>query len=115
MAKTVSSIQIKSSHIKEAISAKDERVETALIQIGMLAEGYAKQALTDQNAVDTGRLRNSVTNQYDDSTVYVGTNVEYAPYIEFGTYRMEARPYLAPALEEHVDEYEKIIEDALRS
>lgn len=29
----------------------------------------------------------------------VGTNVEYAPYVELGTYKMTARPFLLPALE----------------
>ncbi|MWG34824.1 hypothetical protein [Halomarina oriensis] len=30
----------------------------------------------------------------------IGTNVEYAVYVAFGTSRMAARPYLRPALEE---------------
>jgi hypothetical protein len=30
--------------------------------IGEQAEGYAKESLTQSGAVDTGRLRNSVTN-----------------------------------------------------
>lgn len=29
----------------------------------------------------------------------VGTNVEYAPYVEFGTSRMGAQPYLRPAVD----------------
>jgi hypothetical protein len=29
----------------------------------------------------------------------VGTNVEYAVYVEFGTSKMEAQPYLRPAAE----------------
>lgn len=32
----------------------------------------------------------------------VGTNVEYAVYVEFGTSRMEAQPYLRPATKEVV-------------
>lgn len=36
--------------------------------------------------------------QYATETVYVvGTNVEYAAYVEFGTSQMEAQPYLFPA------------------
>lgn len=30
----------------------------------------------------------------------VGTNVEYAPYVEFGTYKMAAQPYMRPAARE---------------
>lgn len=29
----------------------------------------------------------------------VGTNVEYSVYVEFGTYKMAAQPYLRPAVE----------------
>lgn len=53
--------------------------------------------------VRTGRLRASITWRpgEDDASPYVdvGTNVEYAPYVELGTRRMAARPYLRPALE----------------
>lgn len=33
----------------------------------------------------TGNLRNSITHQIDSLTGYIGTNVEYAPYVEIGT------------------------------
>jgi HK97 gp10 family phage protein len=52
--------------------------------------------------VDTGRLRNSITWELrtDARGLYaaVGTNVEYAPYVEFGTSKMSAQPFLRPAL-----------------
>lgn len=35
--------------------------------------------------VDTGRLKGSLTPQVSGMTGEVGTNVEYAPYVEFGT------------------------------
>lgn len=52
--------------------------------------------------VDTGRLRSSITHELGhQGTVLVGrvgTNVEYAPYVELGTRRMRAQPFLRPAL-----------------
>ena len=53
----------------------------ALERCGMQAEGYAK----DLAPVDTGNLRNSITHEVDGNTVYIGTAVEYAPYVELGT------------------------------
>ena len=51
--------------------------------------------------VDTGRLRSSITSQIerDGATIVgvVGTDVEYASFVEFGTQRMEAQPFLVPA------------------
>lgn len=53
-------------------------------------------------AVRTGRLRGSITWRLGRDVVGlfadVGTAVEYAPYVELGTSRMSARPFLRPAL-----------------
>jgi HK97 gp10 family phage protein len=53
-------------------------------------------------SVRTGRLRSSITWRLgeDAKGVYadVGTNVHYAPFVELGTTRMRARPFLRPAL-----------------
>lgn len=45
-----------------------------------------------------GELRQSITSQADGLTGEIGTNKEYAGYVEFGTYKMAAQPYLVPAL-----------------
>lgn len=52
----------------------------------------------------TGNLANSIHTEGPHKSggeVYatVGTSVEYAPYVEFGTRFMHARPYLGPAVE----------------
>jgi HK97 gp10 family phage protein len=49
--------------------------------------------------VDSGRLRDSITFKVSGDEVRVGTNVEYAPYLEYGTYKTDQRPYLRPALD----------------
>lgn len=102
------------SHREECISAKDAAVAKALEMIGLQAERYAKQELTKKRAVDTGRLRNSVSHAVKGDSAYIGTNVEYAPYIEFGTYRMAERPYLRPAAMDHSREYKQMVLDCLR-
>jgi hypothetical protein len=48
--------------------------------------------------VDTGRLRDSLEHEVIGNTLRVGTNVEYAVYVEEGTRYMDAEPYLRPAL-----------------
>lgn len=47
--------------------------------------------------VDTGRLRSSITYEVEDLTVRIGSDVEYAIYVEMGTRSQRARPYLRPA------------------
>ena len=95
------------------IAAKNEAIQRAYEAIGLQGEGYAKLRLTEQKAVDTGNLRNRVTHKVMNDGVYIGTNVEYASYVELGTSRMEERPYLRPAARDHTDEYKRMYEEAL--
>lgn len=100
------------SHAKEALSAEQAARSKALEIIGGKAESYAKKICP----VDTGRLRNSITHQqYDDHTEVVGTNVDYAPYVELGTHKMGARPFLRPAAEGHAAEYREIIKQVMQN
>lgn len=108
--------------------ASHEAMINAAISIGMTVAGYAQ----DLCPVDTGRLRDSITHAYNDDneqvTLLVGTNVEYAPYVELGHRQQPGRfvpkikkrlkrswvpgkPFLRPAFENHRDEIEKIILD----
>lgn len=49
--------------------------------------------------VDTGNLRDSAFIQALTGDVYFGFQAEYASYVEFGTYKMEAQPFLRPAID----------------
>lgn len=109
----------------------------ALERCGSEAEGYAK----DLVPVDTGNLRNSISHTVDEEepTAYVGTNVEYAPYVELGTGKYAeggrptpwvyqddngnwhwtagnpAQPFLKPAVADHAQTYRNIIEDEMKN
>lgn len=94
------------------VNAKNEAVAAALEAIGLTAERHAKERCP----VDTGRLRNSISHavKEDEQAVYIGTNVEYAAYVELGTSRMKAQPYLKPAATTHAAEYKQIAEIQLK-
>lgn len=47
--------------------------------------------------VDTGNLMNSIFWRRTDWGWIVGTRVDYASFVEFGTRKMAAQPYLRPA------------------
>ena len=94
----------------------------ALEKIGEKAEGYAKRLCPVGTAESTGipgyrggTLRKSITHTTDDEAAYIGTNVEYAPYVELGTCRQKAQPYLRPAATEHQTTYQKIIQSELKN
>lgn len=93
--------------------------------------------------IETGLLRNSITHAIDGQapakrsygsndeskkgsytgsapkdkpgsrSVYIGTNVYYAPYVEMGTSKTKAYPFIKPAVEDHFEEYERIFLSSL--
>jgi HK97 gp10 family phage protein len=128
------------SHKDEVFDEIDSKIEIALEKIGLRAETHAKEKCT----VDTGLLRNSLTHaldgestaitEYQDNAgeqkgsysgnapkgssgkrvVYIGTNVEYAPYVEYGTSKQDPQPFLKPAVTDHIDKYKKIVKSTLK-
>lgn len=133
-------IEVRFDDNSEAVlNALRNAVERGLMAIGETAVTYAKKSLTEQKAVDTGRLRNSINYLVRDDEVYIGTNVEYAPYVEFGTGKYAeggrptpwayqddegnwhwtagypARPYIAPAAKDHTQEYRDLLKESLEN
>ncbi len=50
--------------------------------------------------VDTGATRNSIGVDMETATrAVVGPTTEYAPYLEFGTYKMAPRAFMGPAVD----------------
>ena len=56
-----------------------EEIIKLLMRVGFRIEREAKERCP----VVTGRLRSSITTQRDGDTIVVGSNVFYAPYVEF--------------------------------
>jgi len=120
------------------------KIQKALLRGGLVFEGEAKRLCP----VDTGRLRDSIQStilkQDEDETVLtVGTAVEYAGFVEFGTgihaengqgrktpwmwkgdgkkwggwHRttgQPAQPFIRPAFEARKDEAVRVIADSLK-
>ena len=97
-------------------------------EIGLYVESQAKSLAP----VDTGRLAGSIhtvaqvglktspVTKFGDKPieaptrlgeVYVGTSVDYAPYMEYGTVKTDAQPFLRPALAIAKGEALTIVED----
>ena len=116
---------------------KTVSVEQAVNEACILVENDAKKRCP----VDTGELRMSITHEIEETsenrtTGAVGTNLEYAPYVEFGTgifsslgngrqdrwsYKdakgewhstigQQPQPYLHPALYDNREEVKKLIQ-----
>lgn len=113
------SYKITSDNTQQIIEEKNDAVLRALEIIGQVVEnsaaGYAP--------VDTGNLRNSITHEVDDGEhcVYIGSNVEYAPFQELGWYSggkhhsaaHDGRGYLRPAVEDNMEKIQSIFKEEL--
>jgi len=80
--------------LKYALDAEGGVVAGKLLKVARNIEAESKRYCP----VDTGRLRSSITSTLgkDDEGLYgiCGTDVEYAPHVEFGTTRMSAQSFL---------------------
>lgn len=122
---------------EEVKSVMNDALIRALEKIGQTAEKYAKMLCP----VDTGSLRNSITHRVDtdEPAAYIGSDMEYAAYVELGTgehypggrptpwayqdtkgdwhwtHGNKAQPYLKPAAADHAAQYRQIVEDELKN
>ena len=86
----------------------------------------SKISITEMGAVDTGRLRASIGGggfrggsyptgegvKVSFERAEIGTNVEYAPFVHFGTRFMKARPFLKRGGEKAIPEINRFFREA---
>ena len=72
-----------------------------LVSVVGIAAGQVETRAKQLVPVDTGATKNSIQQYPSDGglVVAIGPSTSYAPYLEFGTRFMSARPYMTPALE----------------
>lgn len=70
--------------------------KTVVQAFGKAAVDHAKSIVP----VDTGRLRDSIRFEMRDALSGIfSANTEYAVYVEMGTWKMSAQPYMRPSAE----------------
>jgi len=90
-------------------SAMQRHVHRQLVSWAADVKALAKQIVP----VRTGHLRSSIYAKIQDWVAEIGAEATYALFVELGTRYMRARPYLYPAIREHLPRLEQIICDAL--
>jgi phage gpG-like protein len=81
-----------------------QKVGNAVRAAALEGERYVKQSFTtspsspgEPPGIDTGALRASIhVETVNANTRAIATSTDYAAYLEFGTSRMSARPYMMP-------------------
>lgn len=104
------------SRTKEFMAVLEEEIDKAVTESAEAMAGNIK-AITP---VDTGRLRNSITasshlldGRLPGGEGEVGTNVEYAPYVEYGTRFQKPQPYMRRGAENSVPTANRIFKERM--
>lgn len=148
---SIGGIEIENDNTKELLNALEGASEKIMTMIGIKAERYAKALCPVGTSESTGikgyrggTLRNSITFNVEwegkKAGLIIGSNVEYAPFVELGTLGgfeglppewesfevpastgtrqgkgMKARHFLRDAIQDHLPEYKAIIESELKN
>lgn len=96
----------------------ENRIPALIVSVNAAARAAVKKTANDiartaQSLVpvDTGALQDSIesTSLTAGYEAEVTVGEDYGGYVEFGTYKMAAQPYLGPAVDAHEHELPEII------
>ena len=105
--------EVRFNHIGKVSEQALALAEAAVAKAAFDIEGHAKAVVP----VDTGNLKNSIQTKREDEglTYTVGPRgVDYAIYVEYGTYKMHAQPYLRPAANRVWPDFVKAMEQIVK-
>ena len=111
--------------VKAALHAVGQQARRNVAKVTPVGESYAATDYSDGHI--GGTLRQSITSDVRGNSVFVGSDLEYAPYVETGHKqkpgrfvprlgkRLKAkyvapRPYLRPGIMDNLGEYKELIE-----
>lgn len=137
-------VKIINDNSQKVLSDMEKAVERGLQAIGLMCETYAKDncpvdtgrlrnsitfvtphkndvlhyAWTDSTkgrGTKAGEGETIAKGAAPDRTVVIGTNVEYAPFVELGAGGQKAHHFLGRAAQEHMDEYMRLMRDSIKN
>jgi len=89
-------IIIKYNNLPRIAAQLPEVVSAIIHKAAFDVEANAKDIVP----VDTGKLKNSITCEFPSQTIaIIAPHTDYAIYVEIGTRRQRAKPYMRPAAE----------------
>jgi HK97 gp10 family phage protein len=107
------SISVDTSDAEQVLArfaAKATRqTKQAVAEAALDIQRYAKRAAP----VRTGFLRNSIIVDFiHNYSAQVSAHANYSAYVEYGTYKANAQPYMRPAAEKAKDKFYRMVKEA---
>lgn len=145
MKREISKNFILESNKEDVLKDLDTKIPIILEKWGLVAERYAKESCPVDTGLLRNSITHAIGGQpfsvksyhaekgkgrggsfrigfykgspgeSGDNAVYIGTNVEYAPYVEFGTNRQRPQPFIKPSVMNHLSQYKEIMKKELDS
>lgn len=100
------SIEIVKDYTQQVLDEVDSHTKSVLNEIGKMVAEEAKEIVP----VDTGALKGSITHEVTNDSVTVGSPLDYSVYVELGTSKMAAQPYIRPAFENNQPKIKALVE-----
>lgn len=97
-------VQITNNLLPEIAAKMPGLAEDAIAKVTYFTQERAMM----EAPVDTGALRNSIMAEADETFGIVFTGIGYAAYVEFGTRKMAANPFMRRAAEAGQDELDRV-------
>jgi HK97 gp10 family phage protein len=69
---------------------------------------FLKGKMDSYTPVDTGNLKSHNSYKINNNELFLHNDCEYAGYVENGTYKMGAQPFMKPAAYNHIAEIKQI-------
>lgn len=101
------------SYKDDVLKAIAQKNMAGLTAVGELIKG---EAVLRAPVGETGNLRDSIDYEPNtsDKSVVIGTNTHYALWVEKGTSRMSAQPFLQPAAESNLARAKQLFQEVAK-
>ena len=120
---------IEENNVQTVKDLSDAAWDRIIEQWGLHGEGWAVEEVDravydtpeSPNYIRTGDLRKSITHipggifEDGERAAVIGSDMEYAPYVELGTSKMPPRPFIRPAVEKHMADYAQIMMEEMEN
>lgn len=123
------------SLLPEVQKATEEQIAAALEAVGQAAETFVAAKAPTNKKTHGSQLKQSITHTVVGNTAYIGTDVSYAVYVEFGTGKYaeagngrptpwvykddrgdwhrtsgsRAQPFMRPGINDHIEDFKRAI------
>ena len=114
---TVAAGKLVTGDARKSVQALSPGAPVIRFPRGQAPKAHITSRPGDAPNTDSGQLVNGIEMSIKPDGVYVGVGRkgvrDYATYLEFGTRKMRARPFIQPALAGRLNDYRKLLQAAL--